>query len=165
MGLQREDLFTVVHDQFQADTARYADLLLPATTQLEQVDLHIGYGHYYVMWNAAVIAPPGEAVSNTELFRRLAARMGMTEPCFQDSDEEMARQALDSDHPWLAGITLESVKAAGALRLNVPKLFAPFAEGRFPTASGKCALYSERILVVVHGCSSCPSWWGGARRA
>ncbi len=155
-GLQREDLFTVVHEQFQTDTARYADLLLPATTQLEQVDLHIGYGHFYVMWNAAAIAPPGEAVSNTELFRRLAARMDMTEPCFQDSDEELARQALDSAHPWLAGITLESVKAAGSLRLNVPKLFAPFAEGGFPTASGKCELYSERM--AKEGYDPLPTW-------
>jgi len=108
------------------------------------------------MWNAAAIARPGEAVSNTELFRRLAARMGMTEPCFQDSDEEMARQVLDSAHPWLEGITLESVKAAGSLRLNVPKPFAPFAEGHFPTASGKCELYSERM--AKEGYDPLPTW-------
>ncbi|OJT16595.1 molybdopterin oxidoreductase [Archangium sp. Cb G35] len=155
-GLRREDLFTVVHDQFHTDTANFADLLLPATTQLEHVDMHIGYGHLYVMWNAAAIAPLGEAIPNTELFRRLAAHMGFNEPCFQDSDESMARQALQSEHPWLAGITFERVQAEGSVRLNVPTPFAPYAEGGFSTPSGKCELFSARMARDGH--DPLPAW-------
>lgn len=145
-GFKREDLFTVVHEQFQTDTADYADILLPATTQLEHFDLHKAYGHLYVMLNKPVIRPLGEALPNTEVFRRLAARMGFTEECFQDSDEEMARQALDSSHPALAGITLERLEQEGSIRLNLPDPYLPFAEGGFPTPSGKCELYSEAML-------------------
>ncbi len=147
-GLMRDDLFIVVHEQFPTDTAMYADLLLPATTQLEHADLHKSYGHLYLLWNAPAIAPLGEALPNTELFRRLAARMGFDDACFRDSDEDMARQALQSDHPALAGITLELLKERGWARLNLPQPWAPFAEGRFPTPSGKCELFSERMAAA-----------------
>jgi anaerobic selenocysteine-containing dehydrogenase len=99
-------------------------------------------------WNEPAIAWQGEAIPNTELFRRLAARMGFDDPCFSDSDEDMARQVLQSDDPWLAGITLEALKKHGWLRLNVPTEWAPFAEGNFPTPSGKCELYSASMAAA-----------------
>ncbi|KAF0247469.1 MAG: anaerobic dehydrogenase, partial [bacterium] len=145
-GFKREDLFTVVHEQFHTDTADYADILLPATTQLEHFDLHKAYGHYYVMVNQPAIAPLGEARSNTTVFRELAQRMGFTESCFFDSDEQMAEQALNSSHPALSGITLERLKIEGSVRLNIPDPHIPFAEGNFPTPSGKCEFYSEKML-------------------
>src|SRR5262249_32464484 len=136
-GFRREDLFTVVHEQFQTDTADYADILLPATTQLEHQDVVKPYGHYYMMYNQPAIQPLGEAKSNSEVFRLLASRMGFTEECFQDSDEKMIRQVLDGDYAPFAGITVESLKEHGWQRLNIPKEFAPFAEGNFRTPSGK----------------------------
>jgi molybdopterin guanine dinucleotide-containing S/N-oxide reductase-like protein len=145
-GFKREDLFTVVHEQFYTDTADYADILLPATTQLEHFDLHKAYGHYYLMVNQAAIEPLGEARSNTTVFRELAQRMGFVEPCFLDSDEEMAAQALNSSHPALEGITLERLKAEGFARFNIPDPHIPFAQGGFPTPSGKCEFYSEKML-------------------
>ncbi|PYS93913.1 MAG: molybdopterin oxidoreductase [Acidobacteria bacterium] len=146
-GLKRDDLFTVVHEQFMTDTCDYADIVLPATTQLEHFDLHKAYGHLYLIVNEPAIAPLHEAKSNSEVFRLLAARLGFAEDCFKDSDEEIARQALATDHPALQGITLERVREHGWLRLNVPETFAPFADGNFPTASGKCELYSERLAA------------------
>jgi anaerobic selenocysteine-containing dehydrogenase len=145
-GLKREDLFTVVHEQFYTDTTDYADIVLPATTQLEHFDLHKSYGHLYVMLNQAAIEPLGEARPNTDLFRALAAHMGFTESCFADSDEQMAEQALGSGHPAFEGITLERLKRESTIRLNFPDPYLPFAEGRFPTPSGKCELFSERML-------------------
>lgn len=144
-GFKREDLFTVVHEIFQTDTADYADILLPATTQLEQFDIHKAYGHLYVLLNKPAIAPLGEAKPNSEVFRLLAARLGFTDQCFQDSDEEIARQALASPHPRLQGITLEALQERGWMRLNVPETFAPFAEGNFSTPSGKCEFFSETL--------------------
>jgi anaerobic selenocysteine-containing dehydrogenase len=144
-GFAREDLFVVVHDLFQTDTADYADLLLPATSQLEHFDIHHSYGHLYLQANAPSIAPLGEALPNTELFRRLAAHLGFAEPCFQDSDEAMARAALRSDDPKLAGIDLDRLLRDGFARLNVPERYAPFATGAFPTRSGKCEFYSEAL--------------------
>lgn len=144
-GLAREDLFTVVHEHFLTDTARFADILLPATTQLEHGDLHKAYGQLYLQWNQPAIAPVGEAISNTELFRRLAAQMGFTESYLQDSDDAMASQALESTHPAMEGITLERLKRDGWARLNLPQPFTPFANGHFFTPSGKCELYSERM--------------------
>jgi len=144
-GLAREDLFTVVLEHFLTDTARFADIVLPATTQLEHWDIHLAYGHYYVTLNQPSIAPVGGALPNSEIFRRLAARMGFTDPCFQDSDETMIRQALASGHAHLAGITFERLLAEGWARLNVPMKWAPYANGGFPTPSGKCELYSERL--------------------
>ena len=136
-GFSREDLFTVVIDHFQTDTADYADVVLPATTQLEHVDVHKSYGHLYVLANNAAIAPVGESLPNSEVFRRLAARMGFDEPCFRDSDEEICRAALG------ASLDFESLKKAGWKRLDVAQRFAPFAAGGFPTPSGKCEFHSS----------------------
>jgi anaerobic selenocysteine-containing dehydrogenase len=144
-GFKREDLFTVVHEIFQTDTADYADILLPATTQLEQFDIHKAYGHLYVVLNRPAIEPIGEAKPNSEVFRLLAERMGFAEDCFRDSDEEIARQALSSGHARMQGITLEALKERGWMRLNVPDRFAPFAEGNFPTPSRKCEFFSETL--------------------
>jgi anaerobic selenocysteine-containing dehydrogenase len=144
-GFAREDLFTVVMDSFLTDTADYADIVLPATTQLEHADIHKSYGHLYVLANNQAIAPLGESLPNIEVFRRLAQRMGFDEPCFRDSDDDVARQALGTARGNLAGISWEALKEQGWQRLSVPRTFAPFAEGGFPTASGKCELYSEAL--------------------
>ena len=144
-GLRRDDLFTVVLEHFQTDTADYADILLPATTQLEHLDVVKPYGHLSLMWNDPAIAPIGEALPNSEVFRRLADRMGFDEPCFRDSDEEIAASAIRRDDPRMAGITVERLRRDGWARLNVPEAYAPFAEGNFPTPSGKCELYSEAL--------------------
>ena len=136
-GFSREDLFTVVIDHFQTDSADYADIVLPATTQLEHHDVHKSYGHLYMLANNPAIAPVGEALPNSEIFRRLAARMGFDEPCFRDSDEDICRAALAGKADW------EALKRDGWQRLAVPERFAPFAHGGFPTPSGKCELYSE----------------------
>lgn len=144
-GLKREDLFTVVHEQFQTDTADYADIVLPATTQLEHRDIVRPYGHYYLMYNEPAIAPLGESKPNWEVFRLLAERMGFEEECFRDSDEDIIRHALSSGAPELEGITLEKLKSAGWCRLNLAAEYAPFAEGGFSTPSGKCELFSEQM--------------------
>jgi anaerobic selenocysteine-containing dehydrogenase len=136
-GLSREDLFTVVIDHFQTDTADYADFVLPATTFLEHTDLYFAYGHYWLQLARPVLEPWGEARPNSEIFRALAQRMGFDDDCFRDTDDEMIRQALAADHPYLHGVTLERLEREGAVRLNVPRM--PFAEG-FPTPSGKCDL-------------------------
>ena len=149
-GLEREDLFVVVHEQFQTDTADFADILLPATTTLEHYDIHKAYGHLYVSLSRPAIAPLGEALPNTELFRRLAARMGLDHPCLRESDEQMARQSFKWDHPFMAGITFDRLEREGSVRLSVPEPFAPFREGGFPTASGKCELVSERLGAEGH---------------
>ncbi|HSQ81328.1 MAG TPA: molybdopterin oxidoreductase family protein [Casimicrobiaceae bacterium] len=144
-GFAREDLFCVVHEIFRTDTADYADILLPATTQLEQTDIHSSYGHLYVLANNPAIAPLAEALPNTEVFRRLAARMGFTEPCFGDSDDDLARQAFRAGDPRMRGIDWDSLKSAGWRRLDLPRPYAPFAQGGFPTPSGKCEFWSERM--------------------
>jgi len=142
-GLSREDLFVVVHEQLFTDTCRWADIILPATTQFEHTDLMTSYWHLYVQLNEPVIEPLGEAVPNTELFRRLARAMGFTEPCFRDSDEDLIRQALASDSPYLEGITLERLKAERFIKVSRPA--APFAEGGFGTPSGKVEFYSQAL--------------------
>ena len=143
-GLAREDLFTVVHDLFQTDTADYADIVLPATSQLEHFDVHGSYGHLYVQANNPAIAPLGEAKPNTELFRLLGRAMGFEPELFAETDEELARRALAASGRGQGLMPdLEAVKA-GPVRLNRPKDWAPFASGQFPTPSGKCELYSER---------------------
>jgi anaerobic selenocysteine-containing dehydrogenase len=144
-GLSRDDLFTVVSDHFLTDTARYADIVLPATTQLEQHDIMFSWGHFYVSLNTPAVEPLGEAVSNTELFRRLAARMGLTDPCFTRTDEQMMAEAFDWLAPAMEGITLESLRETGWARLNLPgpDEFAPHAEGHFPTPSGKTEFRSS----------------------
>jgi anaerobic selenocysteine-containing dehydrogenase len=149
-GFLREDLYTVVHDVFLTDSCDYADIVLPATTQLEHVDVHKSYGHLYVLANNPAIAPLGEAKPNTEVFRLLAKRMGFDDACFDDDDETMARQALQSTHPRMAGITWSELKDKGWQRLTVPARYAPFAQGGFPTPSGKVELYSESAGAEGH---------------
>jgi molybdopterin guanine dinucleotide-containing S/N-oxide reductase-like protein len=144
-GFKRDDLFTVVHEIFQTDTADYADILLPATTQLEQFDIHKSYGHLYALVNNPAVAPLGEAKPNTEVFRLLAERMGFDDECFKESDEEVARQAFAWEHPRMRGVSFDEMKERGWQRLNVPERFAPFAEGNFPTPSGKCEFFSETL--------------------
>ncbi len=142
-GLAREDLFTVVIEQFQTDTADYADILLPATTFLEHKDLYYAYGHYYLQLGLPAIEPLGEARPNAEIFRLLAARLGFPEPCFRDSDDDMMRTALDSSHPFRKGITLEELEQRGFVRVRVApegEPFLPFAEGGFGGPTGRCRL-------------------------
>jgi anaerobic selenocysteine-containing dehydrogenase len=144
-GFEREDLFTVVLEHFQTDSADYADILLPATTQLEHVDTQNAYGHLYMMANNAAIAPLGEAKPNTEIFRLLAARMGFDDPCFKESDEQLAAQAFDSRHERAVHFDWDSLKRRGWQKLEMPD--APFANGGFPTPSGKCEFYSATMLA------------------
>jgi anaerobic selenocysteine-containing dehydrogenase len=143
-GLARNDLFTVVAEHFMTDTARYADVVLPATMQIEHCDLLIAYGHLYLAWNEAAVQPPGECLPATEIFRRLARRMGLEAPPLYDSDETIARQLLDSGHPSLEGITFDELKARGWMRLNYPNPFVPFATS-FPTPSGKLEFVADRM--------------------
>jgi len=127
-GFAREDLFTVVLEHFMTDTADHADIVLPATTQPEHLDVHVSYGHTYAMWNEQAIAPLGEAKPNAQIFRELAARMGYTEPCFADDDEALARTALP-------GVDFDVLRRDGWVRLALPD--APFADGHFQTPTGK----------------------------
>lgn len=142
-GLQRQDLFTVVLEHFQTDTADYADYLLPATTQLEHLDVHTAYGHTDVLINEPAIAPRGQALPNTEIFRRLAAAMGFDDACLRDDDEALARAAFEGRGP-----TPEALRARGWVPLDLPD--APFANGGFPTADG-------RVQVDVPGLGV-PDW-------
>jgi anaerobic selenocysteine-containing dehydrogenase len=146
-GFSRNDLFCVVHEIFRTDTADYADILLPATTQLEQTDVHNSYGHLYALANNPAIAPIAEALPNTEVFRRLAARMGFSDECFQDSDDDLARQAFRRSDIRAQGIDWDALKQAGFQRLNVPRPYAPFAQGGFPTPSGKCEFWSDKLAA------------------
>jgi anaerobic selenocysteine-containing dehydrogenase len=146
-GFAREDLFTVVLEQFQTDTADYADYVLPATTQLEHVDVHKSYGHYYMLANNPAIEPLGEALPNSEIFRRLAARMGFDEPCFAESDDMLAAQAF-AKRGMTARFDWAHLKQAGWQRLDVPAEYAPFAQGGFPTPSGKCELVAAQLAAV-----------------
>ena len=159
-GLRRPDLFTVVHEQFFTDTTDYADLLLPATTFFEHKDLQASYGHYYLQMSGQAIAPEGECRSNVDLFRSLAQRMGFDEPCFRQSEDEMIDLALASGHSRLAGITRQELEKRGHIRLNLngsarptandqgpTAAFLPFAEGKFPTRSGKAELYSDALAA------------------
>jgi anaerobic selenocysteine-containing dehydrogenase len=146
-GLERPDLFTVVVEHFPTDTVEYADLVLPTTMQIEHADLLISYGHLYISWNEPAVAPPGECLPSTEIYRRLARRLGLDVPCLYDSDEAMARQLLDSGHPSLRGITLERLRERGWMRLAYPEPFLPFADG-FPSPSGKLEFYTERMTAA-----------------
>jgi anaerobic selenocysteine-containing dehydrogenase len=144
-GLAREDLFTVVSEQYLTDTADFADIVLPATTQLEQFDIMFSWGHLYISLNQPAIEPLGEAVPNVEQFRRLTKRMGLEDDWYCLSDEEMAVAAYDWSAPALEGITLDLLKEQGWARLNLPDRdrYVPHAEGNFPTPSGKCEFYSS----------------------
>ena len=142
-GFAREDLFTVVLEHFQTDTADYADYILPATTQLEHWDIHASYGHTDILLNRPAIAPMGECKTNTDIFRALAKRMGFTEPCFSEDDETLCRTAFaatqDMDALFAQGFT--HLKSANGQALPD----APFAEGVFPSPSGKCEFFSQRL--------------------
>jgi anaerobic selenocysteine-containing dehydrogenase len=147
-GLRHDDLFTVVMEHFQTDTADYADYILPATTQLEHWDIHRSYGHAYLSLNRPAIAPVGKALPNSEIFRRLAAALGYNEPCFHESDEAILRDFVAAQtHPRFADLTWEQLLADGFYRVAVPDPYLPFAEGNFPTPSGKCEFYSARMAV------------------
>ncbi|GBH26392.1 molybdopterin containing oxidoreductase [Burkholderia vietnamiensis] len=141
-GFAREDLFTVVLEHFQTDTVDFADIVLPATTQLEHLDIHKSYGHTYVMANLPAIAPVGEARPNTEIFRGIARSMGLDEPALYHSDEEVAQAALRWDDPTLDS-DWNTLKHAGWVKLKLAD--APFANGGFRTPSGKCEFPSARL--------------------
>jgi anaerobic selenocysteine-containing dehydrogenase len=141
-GFAREDLFTVVLEHFLTDTADHADYVLPATTQLEHLDVHTSYGHTYALINERAIEPLGEAKTNTQIFRELAARMGYTEACFGESDETMAKAAFGD------AVNFDALRATGWVKLPLPD--APFAQGGFPTPSGKCIIDSPQFGVPDH---------------
>ncbi len=157
-GLQREDLFTVVHELFLTDTAAYADLLLPATSQLEQADLHKGYGHTYLAYNHPAIPPLGEARSNWDLMRALAEAMGFDEPWLQQTTDEVIEEVLAATaahNPALRGLTLEQLKSQNNVALDVPRE-TPFAGGAFATPSGKLEIYCQALADM--GLDPLPGW-------
>lgn len=150
-GMRRTDLFTVVLEQFQTDTADYADVVLPVTTFLEHTDLYLAYGHYYLQLARPALEAPGETKSNVEIFRLLAERMGFTDTCFRDTEDDMIRALLSSGHRFLEGITLERLDEMHSVRLNVAddgEPFLPFAEGGFGTATGKLDFGAEAIAYT-----------------
>lgn len=145
-GFEREDLFTVVHEQIWTDTARMADIVLPATTHLEHSDLYASYWQCTLQWAEPVLERLGESKPNIEVFTELAQRMGFTESCFRDTTEDVAAQALDSPYWHEQGITLDRVRKERFVRLKVPAL--PYAQGNFPTPSGKAEIYSETAVQM-----------------
>ncbi len=147
-GLRREDLFTVVLEHFQTDTADYADYVLPATTQLEHLDVHFAYGHHYATLNRPAIAPLGECKPNTQIFRELAAHTALDDACFADDDDTLLRQALDTTDPKMATVTYEALMEHGWVRLNVATPYLPYADGGFGTPSGKCEFHSARMEAM-----------------
>ncbi len=163
-GLKRPDLFTVVHEQFFTDTTDYADIVLPATTFFEHKDLQTAYGHYYLQVSNQAMEPVGECRSNVEMFRALAERMGFEDECFRETVDSMIDRALESDNPWLRGITRDRLERDHRIRLNfaasdrvgtgvspvqaehgAAAAYLPFAQGNFPTPSGKAEFYSETL--------------------
>jgi anaerobic selenocysteine-containing dehydrogenase len=147
-GMRRDDLFTVVHEQFMTDTADYADIVLPATTQLEQTDLHKPYGQRHLQYNHPAIAPLGEAKSNWNVSRLLATAMGYDEPWLHQEPEEVLHEILEASrprNPTLSGITLERLQAEGTVPYALPEGGVPFADGVFPTPSGKVELRCEQM--------------------
>jgi anaerobic selenocysteine-containing dehydrogenase len=156
-GLLRDDLFTVVHEIFPTDTVRYADVVLPATMQLEQMDLHLSYWSLHLRLNQPAVSPPGEARSNLEMYQALARWMGYTEPCLYQSPEEIIRDLLQTPSPLLEGATWERLCAEPFVRLMLPaRPWVPYADGRFPTPSGKLELYSESLARQGH--DPLPGW-------
>ena len=159
-GMRREDLFTVVHDLFLTDTARYADIVLPATSQLEHVDLHKPYGHRNLQYNAAAIPPLGEAKSNWDVMRLLAAALGYDEPWLRQDAEDVIAEVLDATragNPLLEGINLERLQREGTVPLNIPpERDVPFADLCFPTPSGKVELRCE--AMAAHGLDPLPDY-------
>lgn len=147
-GFARDDLFTVVIEHFQTDTADYADIVLPATTQLEHWDIHTSYGHTDVQLNRPAIEPVGQALPNTEIFRRLARAMGYTDACFDDDDLTLCRTAFawPVGHPSHGAVDFDTLLTRGFATIALPD--APFAQGGFPTPSGRCELFSARLQAM-----------------
>jgi anaerobic selenocysteine-containing dehydrogenase len=154
-GLARQDLFTVVHEQHLTDTTDWADLVLPATTSLEHVDLYKSYGHLYLQLAEPVIPPEGEARSNWQVTRDLARALGVRDPHFDKDEAALIRAALASGHPSVAGITYERLREERVVRLAVPRPYLPFAEGA-PTPSGKVEFVSESL--AREGFPPLPTW-------
>jgi anaerobic selenocysteine-containing dehydrogenase len=146
-GLAREDLFTVVHEQVMTDTARYADLVLPASSSMEHLDLYKSYGHLYVQLAEPVIAPLGESKSNWEVFQLLARAMGVAESHYARRPEEVIEALLASGDASLAGVTLDRLRREGSVRLNLPRPYLPYASGA-PTPSGKVEFYSATLEAL-----------------
>ncbi len=153
-GFSRDDLFTVVHEQFFTDTTDYADVVLPATTFFEHKELQTGYGHYYLQVSQPAISPLGECRSNFDVFRALAQRLGFSEECFRQSVDQAIDAALETTHPWVAGITREQMEREGHVRLKFgadsagrAAPFLPFADGKFLTPSGKAEFYSGDLAM------------------
>ena len=159
-GMLREDLFTVVHELFMTDTALYADIVLPATTQLEQADLHRGYGHRFLQYNTPAIAPLGESKSNWDVMQLLATAMGFDEPWLHQSVDQAIDDLLEGSramNPFIQGITLERLKAEGTVPLNFDvRGTVPFADGVFPTPSGKLELKCDEM--ARHGLDPLPEY-------
>jgi anaerobic selenocysteine-containing dehydrogenase len=143
-GLSREDLFTVVHEQVMTDTARHADIVLPATMSMEHLDLYASYGHFYLQWAPPALAAPGEARSNWDAFRALSRALGVAEAHYAKSEEQLIRETLAAGGPATRDITLERLREEGFVRLHLPRPYRPFADGA-PTASGKVEFYSEAL--------------------
>ena len=137
-GMARDDLFCVVHEQFMTDSAKYADIVLPATTQLEAIDVTLSWGHLWLGWNEAAIEPLGEAVSNTECFRRIARAMGLTEPALFDDDETIIRDSLPT-------VDIDRLREEYRIRVPYPEDGRPWADGGFPTPSGKVEFVSATL--------------------
>jgi molybdopterin guanine dinucleotide-containing S/N-oxide reductase-like protein len=150
-GFRRPDLFTVVHEQFFTDTTDYADLLLPATTFFEHKELQTSYGHYHLQVSNQAIAPLGECRSNVETFQALARCFGFEklDPCFNQTVDEMIDAALETPNPLVKGITRERLEREGHVEIETgAEVFLPFADGKFPTPSGKAELYSEQLAAM-----------------
>jgi anaerobic selenocysteine-containing dehydrogenase len=156
-GLAREDLFTVVLEHFATDTVDWADIVLPATTGLEHWDIVKPYGHLYLGLNRPAIAPVGESLPNSEIFRRIARALGFEDSCFIETDEQILEAFVEAQHdPALASISWARLLAEDFCRLDVPTPYLPFAAGEFPTPSGRCELYSE--LMLADGYDPLPSY-------
>lgn len=140
-GMMRDDLFCVVHEQFMTDTALYADYVLPATTQIESVDVNPAWGHLWMGWNHAAIDPVGESVSNTELFRRLSRAMGFTEPCLFDDDDTLLRTAI-------TGVDIDTIRDTGPVKVPFAADGRPWANGGFPTPSGRVEFASSTLEAI-----------------
>lgn len=153
-GFEREDLFTVVLEHFRTDTADYADILLPATTQLEHFDLHKTYGHRYVVANNPAIAPVGQSLPNSEIFRRIARAIGFDDEALAASDESIAADAVRWDDPALGGASLAEIRRKGWLKMDIPA--ATYAKGNFPSPSGRFEFASERL--AAQGLDPVPDW-------
>jgi anaerobic selenocysteine-containing dehydrogenase len=170
-GLRRDDLFTVVHEQFFTDTTDYADIVLPATTFFEHRDLQNAYGHYYLQLSNQAIAPLGECRSNVELFRALAGRMGFQEECFRESVDEMIDGALDSGNPWLDGISRERLEREPWVRLNFGSEDAELCStessnsANIPTSRAKNAREMGHPVVQAQPIPFLPFAKGGFRTA